>query len=72
MIKDIIVAFLVVVSIFFSIMPHRVHCDTFKTVFKTCPSHWTFILNGVILFILAVLVSQWNFIIKKSAHLLSD
>ena len=69
MIKDVIVAFLVVVSIFFGIMPHRVHCDTLKMFSETCPSHRVFLLNSIILFVLAVILSQWDFIIGEVTRL---
>lgn len=62
MIRDIVVALLVVGAIFFGVMPHRVHCDTLKGLVKNCPAHWVHILSGVVLFLLAVLVSQWGYI----------
>jgi len=72
MIKDIIVAFLVVMAIFFGIMPHRVHCDIFRHVSATCPSHWIFILNGIIIFALAILFSQWTYVITGVTKLCSN
>lgn len=72
MIKDIIVAFLVVLAIFFGIMPHRVHCDTFRMFSTTCPAHWIFIVNGLISFIIAILISQWNYIITGITNACSN
>jgi hypothetical protein len=69
MIKDVIVAFLVVVSIFFTIMPHRVHCDTFKIITTTCPTHWVFMVSGILTFLLAILISQWSYIIDGVTEL---
>ena len=60
MLKNLVVSVLTVAAIFFGLLPHSVHCNVLKSVVKNCPSHNVHVVSGLVLFVLAVVVAQWN------------
>ena len=60
MLKNLVVSVLAVAAIFFGLLPHSVHCNVLKSVVKNCPSHTVHLVSGVVLFVLAVVVAQWD------------
>ena len=60
MLRNLVVSVLTVAAIFFGLLPHSVHCNVLKTVMKKCPPHNVHIVSGLLLFVLAVVVAQWD------------
>lgn len=59
---DILVIFLVLNAIFWSLGAHSQHCHVASLMgFKDCPSHSLHISFGVLSFLLAVVISQRKF-----------
>ncbi len=59
---NLLVVFLVINALFWGLMSHKVHCD-FVTMFtNTCPSHTVHLFMGLIAFVLAVVVAQYDYI----------
>jgi len=64
---NIIVIFLVINALFWSLCTHHNHCmiaEMFRI--KHCPPHWLHISFGIVFFILAVVIQQRNYIFNNS------
>jgi len=58
-----ITAFLVLNGIFWGLMQHSIHCDVAALVgIKNCPPHWVHLMIGLLSFVAAIVVSQWNYL----------
>lgn len=60
LLQNFLVAVLGVNALFWGLMPHKVHCEFVNMFTKSCPSHNIHLLMGVVSFLLAVLVAQWD------------
>lgn len=60
---NIIVIFLLLNAIFWSLFTHKQHCEIARMFgIQQCPSHWIHITFGIVCFILAILIKQRNYI----------
>ena len=59
-VQNLVVAFLAVNALFWGLMPHKVHCELVAMFSNHCPSHNVHLLMGLIAFVLAVIVAQWD------------
>ncbi len=62
MLKTIIVIFFAINAIFWSLFPHKIHCDVAKILFNNCPSHGIHLLIGITSFIIAFIVAQYDYL----------
>ena len=62
--QNLLVAVLAVNAIFWGLMPHKVHCEAASMLRFPCISHKVHLSTGIIAFILAVIVAQWDYIKK--------
>ena len=62
LLKNLLVVFLVVNALFWGLMSHKVHCDFVALFSNTCPSHTVHLVMGLIAFVLAVIVAQYDYI----------
>ena len=60
MLRNLVVSVLTVAAIFFGLLPHSVHCNVLKNVMKKCPSHNVHLVSGLVLFLVAIVVAQWD------------
>ena len=60
--KNLIVVFLAVNALFWGLMSHKVHCNLVTMFTNTCPSHTVHLFMGLIAFVLAVVVAQYDYI----------
>ena len=62
--KELIIAFLILNSLFWSLMPHSIHCDVMsKITTMKCPPHIFHLLFGLGSFLLAVCVAQSDYLL---------
>ena len=62
MLKNILIIFFAVNAIFWSLFPHNIHCNVATIISSTCPSHGFHIMVGVISFIIALIIAQYNYL----------
>lgn len=63
MLYNIIVIFLVINALFWSLFTHKQHCELAKMFGMTqCPPHWLHINLGIVFFILAIVIQQRTYI----------
>ncbi len=60
--KNLILVFLLVNALFWGLMSHKVHCDFVAMFSNTCPSHTVHLIMGIIAFLLAVIVAQYDYV----------
>jgi len=62
-IYNIIVIFLIINALFWSLFTHKQHCKLAEMFgIKQCPPHWLHISFGIVFFILAIIIQQRNYI----------
>jgi hypothetical protein len=58
MLRELIIAFLVINAVFWGLFPHRVHCAVVKTLgVASCPPHALHLAMGLASFVVAMIVS---------------
>lgn len=58
-IVDLIVVFLIINAIFWSLAPHESHCKVVSAFgIQDCPPHWTHLTTGLLCFAAALAVQQ--------------
>ena len=62
--QNVLVAFLAVNALFWGLMPHKVHCEFVGMLNVACPSHTVHLVLSFVMFVLAVVVAQWDYISK--------
>lgn len=61
--KELLIAFLILNSLFWGLMPHSIHCDMVaRFTSAPCPPHMVHLLMGVVCFVLAVVVAQTDYL----------
>ena len=60
MLKNILVIFFAINAVFWSLFPHNTHCNVATMVVNTCPSHNIHLIIGVISFIIAFVIAQYE------------
>ena len=64
-VKQLLVGFLVINALFWGLFGHHTHCEVAALAgIKTCPPHWMHIGVGVVSFLGAVVVAQWDYLIR--------
>lgn len=63
--KNILIVIFLLNAIFWGLYPHSSHCQVVSILgIMKCPSHWLHLSFGLISFIIAIIIAQWNFIKK--------
>ncbi len=60
--KNILVIFFAVNALFWSLFPHEIHCKLAHTIMDTCPSHNIHLTIGILSFIIAFVLAQYNYL----------
>ncbi len=60
MLKTILIVFFAINAIFWSLFPHETHCKLVSMFMTECPSHNIHLTIGVISFIIAFIVAQYD------------
>ena len=61
--RELLIAFLILNSLFWGLMPHSVHCELVaKFTSSPCPSHMVHLIIAIVSFILAVAVAQTDYL----------
>ena len=60
--QNVLVAFFAVNALFWGLMPHKVHCEFVSMMNIACPSHTVHLVMGFVMFILAVVFAQWDYL----------
>jgi hypothetical protein len=58
--KTILIAFLAINAIFWSLFPHNIHCKLVSNFMIDCPSHNIHLTIGILSFIIAFIVAQYD------------
>lgn len=64
MLKTILVIFFAINAIFWSLFSHKTHCDFVKMFVKVCPEHNIHLTIGLLSFIIAFIIAQYNYLKK--------
>lgn len=64
LLKSVITIFFIINAIFWGLASHAQHCSIADKLIpgKPCPPHWIHLLIGIISFIIAVSIQQWEYI----------
>ncbi len=62
MLRIILIVFFAINAIFWSLFPHDIHCNIVKMVLSTCPPHHIHLMIGVVSFIIAFVVAQYDYL----------
>ena len=62
MLKTILVVFFAINAVFWSLFPHNIHCDLATMVVDTCPAHSLHLTIGIVSFIIAFVIAQYNYL----------
>lgn len=62
LIKNILIVFFAINAIFWSLFPHEIHCDVVHMITDVCPSHNIHLTIGLISFIIAFVIAQYNYL----------
>ncbi len=62
MLKTILIVFFAINAVFWSLFPHNIHCDVAKLVTNVCPPHNVHLIIGLISFIVAFVIAQYNYL----------
>jgi hypothetical protein len=62
MIKTIIVIFFAINAIFWSLFPHKTHCNVAKMFIDVCPAHNIHLIIGLLSFLIAFVIAQYNYL----------
>lgn len=63
MLKNIVILFFAINAIFWSLFPHHVHCQLVNKFTTTaCPPHKVHLLMGIISFIIALVIAQYDYL----------
>ena len=65
MLKTIFVVFFAINAIFWSLFPHNIHCSIATMIMPTCPSHGIHLTIGIISFIIAFIIAQYDYLKMK-------
>ena len=60
MLKTILTIFFAINAIFWSLFPHRIHCDLVHMLTDVCPSHNIHLIIGLVSFIIAFVIAQFD------------
>lgn len=68
--KNIITGILLLNAIFWGIASHSSHCAFVKMIpnMKSCPPHWVHLMMGIMFYLMAVFVSQYEYITKMKSN----
>ena len=64
MLHTILIIFFAINAIFWSFFPRETHCQFAKMFLKECPSHNFYLTIGVLSFIIAFVIAQYNHLKK--------
>ena len=62
MLRIILVVFFAINAIFWSLFPHNIHCDVATMVLDVCPEHNVHLVIGLISFIVAFIIAQFDYL----------
>ncbi len=62
MLKTILVVFFAINAIFWSLFPHNIHCNIATMIMPNCPSHGLHLNIGIISFIIAFIIAQYDYL----------
>jgi hypothetical protein len=62
MLRVILIVFFAINAIFWSLFPHNIHCDVAKMVVDVCPSHSVHLIIGLVSFLVAFFIAQYNYL----------
>ena len=62
MLKTILIIFFAINAVFWSLFPHNIHCDVATMIMSTCPSHNVHLTIGLISFIVAFVIAQYDYL----------
>lgn len=61
--KELLIAFLILNSLFWGLMPHSIHCELVgRFTSAKCPPHIVHLTMGLVCFVLAVIVAQSDYL----------
>jgi hypothetical protein len=60
--KNILVIFFAINALFCSLFTHETHCKLAHTIMDTCPSHNIHLTIGILSFIIAFVLAQYNYL----------
>jgi hypothetical protein len=64
-IKNLFIVFFIINAIFWSLFPHRSHCEVVAHFTKECPSHTVHLTFGIISFFVALIIAQYDYLKSK-------
>jgi hypothetical protein len=51
-------------AVFWGLFPHAIHCKVAAAAgIAKCPPHWMHLTFGIVSFLLAILMAQWEYIV---------
>ncbi len=62
MLKTILIVFFAINALFWSLFPHNIHCDVAKLVTNVCPTHNIHLIIGLVSFLIAFFIAQFDFL----------
>ena len=62
MLRNILIVFFAINAIFWSLFPHHVHCDLVTKFTPTCPPHKVHLVMGIISFVIAFVIAQYDYL----------
>lgn len=64
--KTLLVIFLAVNALFWGLADHGSHCNVARMLgVSNCPPHWVHLTTGVVAYLLALVVAQYQYLFKK-------
>lgn len=62
MLRIILIVFFAINAIFWSLFPHNIHCYVAKMVVDVCPPHNIHLIIGLVSFLIAFVIAQYDFL----------
>lgn len=62
MLRTILIVFFAINAVFWSLFPHNIHCDVANMVTNVCPAHSIHLTIGLVSFMIAFIISQYNYL----------
>jgi hypothetical protein len=62
MLKNILVIFMAINALFWSLFPHEYHCKLATMFVTECPTHNLHLVLGILSFIIAFVIAQFNYL----------
>jgi hypothetical protein len=65
LIKNLFIVFFLINAIFWSLFPHKTHCEVASHFTTNCPTHGIHLTIGIISFFIAFIIAQYNYLKSK-------